>query len=186
MAKKYHPDMLDTNEDRFEALEQEMFKAISEAYTVLSNKKSREEYDKLIMGDFLGRDSQRFYDPTQTRSKNEESKMKNYDTDRSYEEIFNRYDNHREAHKVRTRARTAGWEDLNYKNPDNSRFYKYNIYKRGTSSEHFDTKENHDYYSQPISSRARQNLKPQLRQMMKDIFSTKPDDDLDDDHPRPA
>jgi len=69
-AKKFHPDMNDTPEgEKVASLEEEMFKMVNEAYTMLNNPKTRAQYDKLIMGDEP--QAQAFYDPTVKRSEQE-------------------------------------------------------------------------------------------------------------------
>jgi len=41
------------------------------------------------------------------------NKYKKYNTDQTVGQILNRYNRHREKHKLRTRMRTHGWEELN-------------------------------------------------------------------------
>ena len=47
LAKKYHPD----NNPESPKLQEDMFKELSEAYSVLSDAKKRARYDNLVMGD---------------------------------------------------------------------------------------------------------------------------------------
>jgi DnaJ-class molecular chaperone len=57
LAKEYHPDSRDG-----ERAAEEQFKKISEAYSILSDKQRRQQYDLLRQGSFMGSDGFNFHD----------------------------------------------------------------------------------------------------------------------------
>ena len=63
---------------------------------------------------------------------------------------------------------------------------RYNVYREGYENQYYDTKESHEYYTQPLSTRMRVQAKPAMKQMVKDIFETKDENDKEGDHVRPA
>lgn len=202
LARKFHPDNY-IEDEKFEALHTENFKLLSEAYSVLINPEKRQKYDQLIMGDIRKQQSQQFYDPSQSRSKQEDEKFENRNqfnqnvaqklrkyTD--YKDFLKNYEAHQQKHSYRTKLRTEGFEELNkkygvgydhYKSVEREYAHKYNKYRTGLKEEHYDTKENHEYYNRPLSERVRSQAKPAFKQMFNDLFNTK---QPDDDSPRPA
>eukprot|EP00343_Euplotes_focardii_P004665 CAMPEP_0205812274 /NCGR_PEP_ID=MMETSP0205-20121125/16686_1 /ASSEMBLY_ACC=CAM_ASM_000278 /TAXON_ID=36767 /ORGANISM="Euplotes focardii, Strain TN1" /LENGTH=163 /DNA_ID=CAMNT_0053092705 /DNA_START=182 /DNA_END=670 /DNA_ORIENTATION=+ len=162
---------------------------VNEAYGILIIKSTRAEYDKLILGD-ENMDDFDFYDTSKKRSAEEKEKSKEYDTSRSYEDIFKKYNEHKKKHFFREKVRTHGWEELNYRGMvnglenKNKQHPEYKTYNKGYENEHYDSIKNSEYYSKPLSTRVKENLKPTIKQMFSDMFRTNHKcDPEDDDNP---
>ena len=86
-----------------------------------------------------------------------------------YNDFLKRYDDHRDKHEAREHLfRGEGFKDLNYKYGPDYKFYdnveqenehKYNKYRERYYEAYWDTKDNHDYYSQSALTRAWITLK---------------------------
>ena len=167
-------------------MQEDLFKELSEAYSVLSDQKKRARYDHLVMGDsvtssaFKNQDS---YDYWKNRSEEAQKKRKRTTDEgedyrervaekmrgyRDYADFVHAYEKHRSEHAERTSMRTEGFEEARQKHPQNYDHYlfvekefedRYYSYRSGFVDEYWDTKENHAYYSQPLSRRAALHLK---------------------------
>ena len=83
---------------------------------------------------------------------------------KDYNDFIERMDNHREKHKAREHLfRGEGFRELNnkygldydyYKEVEEENKDKYVGYRSKWEDRYYDTKENHEYYSQPASTRA--------------------------------
>lgn len=81
-----------------------------------------------------------------------------------YQEFINRYDHHRDKSQAREHLyRGEGFKDLNqkygtdydhYTQADQEGSDKYIKYRERYYEKYWDTKENHGYYQQPLSTRA--------------------------------
>ena len=89
--------------------------------------------------------------------------------------------------------RTEGFEKFNDKYGVNYDHYtrvteenkeKYNVYRKEDLSRHYDTKENHEYYSKPIIERMKIQAVPTFKKMFTDLFDSRKEDE--NENPRPA
>ena len=164
------------------SLIQDMFKDITEAYSIIGDPDKRARYDQLIFGDssrgeFQNQEAYEYWKERKSggnrmkdsREKQQErvrEKLKNY-TD--YNDFLNRYEHHREKNGAREHLyRGEGFKDLNQKYGteydhfqavDEENSDKYVKYRERFYENYWDTKENHAYYSQPATTRAWQQLK---------------------------
>ena len=154
-----------------------MFKEITEAYSVLGDAEKRARYDRLILGesgrrDFENQESyeywkdreahkdnlKQFYEKNQDRIK---EKLRNA---KDYNDFIERMENHREKHRAREHLfRGEGFKELNHKygldydyfnDVEQEQKDKYIKYRERYWDCYWDTKENHEYYQQPASTRA--------------------------------
>lgn len=95
--------------------------------------------------------------------------MKNAATLRQYKDyndFLKNFEKHQDLHEARGKVyREEGFENLNDKfgayydhfeqqdNPNSQMNQKYYVYKERYYERFWDTKDNHDYYSQPLSTR---------------------------------
>lgn len=97
------------------------------------------------------------------------SRLKNY---KDYSDFLKAYETHRDNHEARsTLYREEGWKDLNEKygteydhysagdDPKSELNKDYFVYRERYYEKYWDTKANHEYYSQPLSTRAWITLK---------------------------
>ena len=100
-------------------------------------------------------------DPLRDQQERVRDRLKNY---KDYEDFLNRYEHHREKSGAREHLmRGEGFKELNQKYGTEYDFYekadqenddKYIKYRERYYEQYWDTKENHAYYSQPVSTRA--------------------------------
>lgn len=160
-----------------------IFKQITEAYSILSDKDLRQKYDRLIFGEsatntssnFENQEDYKFWE--QSRPKDDKAardarikdKLRNF---KDYKDFLKTYENHKTMHDARsTLFREEGFRDLHEKygtdynvhddaeNPNSQMNEKWHVYKEQYFERYWDTKTNAEYYSQPTSTRAWITLK---------------------------
>lgn len=85
LAKQYHPDIQSLDEDNStqktdSSKDPELFKLMSEAYSVLNNPKLKAEYDNMILGERSGYSKEYYYNPNLKRSEQQSAQWENRGT----------------------------------------------------------------------------------------------------------
>ena len=123
-------------------------------------------------------------------SRNVAEKLKKY---KDYSDFLKNYEEHRLKHDYRSKMRTEGFEEYNYKYGLNYNYIKraaeehkdkYNTYRKEDLDRHYDTKENHEYYNKPVIERMKIQAAPTFKKMFTDLFSSRKEDE--NENPRPA
>jgi hypothetical protein len=149
---------------------------------VLSDQDKRKQYDRLIFGESAETnskfDNQENYDYWSSEKQSPKGRTRDYDKKqqdikdklrnyKDYSDFLKAYENHRDNHEARSKLyREMGFESSMKKHgidydhfqagddPENPVNKDYHVYRERYYEKYWDTKANHEYYSQSMSTRA--------------------------------